>query len=307
MDLPAKKLDNPPPWDQIEAVMTAPVPSFFLYGEPPRAAEAGFLHLEPLDARSRPSDWAIRRHRHQDLNHVFLMTGGGGVIRTSSDDIPFQAPCLLFIPAGMIHGFAYLQESAGQVLTIASQFLEVRAACQEPAERLFDAPHVVACGVEAEALQRVFGELGRELAWKAPGHQAAVEGWILQAFVIALRRLHSAQASEQGGAGREAALVARYREQVELRYREHWPLKRYAQSLGVSLSHLHQVCRAVADTTPLAILQDRVLLEAKRGLHYSDMAIGDLAYNLGFDDAAYFSRFFTKNAGVSPRKFRQAR
>ncbi len=37
------------------------------------------------------------------------------------------------------------------------------------------------------------------------------------------------------------------------------------------------------------------------------MAIGDLAYNLGFDDAAYFSRFFTKNAGVSPRKFRQAR
>ncbi len=48
-------------------------------------------------------------------------------------------------------------------------------------------------------------------------------------------------------------------------------------------------------------------LEAKRALLYSNMTIAEVAYHLGFEDPAYFSRFFAKVVGRSPRAFRVAR
>ena len=282
--------------------MRIEAPSFFLYGEAPRAAAVGFLHLEPLSVRSRPSGWSIRLHRHADLNHLFLLTSGGGRIGTETGEISFVAPCLLLIPAGATHGFAFRQESTGQVLTIATSFLEARPACAEVRSALFERICTLACDGMASPLQQALAELARELAWTAPGHDAAVEACVLQTLVLALR----ARAAEQGGSGREAALLARFREQVELRFRDHRPLGIYARELGVSVSRLYQACRSEAGLTPLGLVQARLLLEAKRALLYSDMAIAEVAMSLGYSDPAYFSRFFTKHIGVSARTFREA-
>jgi AraC family transcriptional activator of pobA len=56
--------------------------------------------------------------------------------------------------------------------------------------------------------------------------------------------------------------------------------------------------------SPLKILRRRLMLEAKRLLLYSNMTISEVAYFLGFDDPAYFSRVFRQDEGVSPRGFR---
>jgi AraC family transcriptional activator of pobA len=52
------------------------------------------------------------------------------------------------------------------------------------------------------------------------------------------------------------------------------------------------------------LVQDRAILEAKRALLYSNMTVAEVGYYLGFDDPAYFSRFFAKAEGLSPRGFR---
>jgi AraC family transcriptional regulator, transcriptional activator of pobA len=288
------------------ATAVGETPAFFLYGEPPRAAAAGFLHLETLDVRTRPSGWTIPMHRHADLNHVFLLTAGAGAILTGEREIGFAAPSLLLIPAGAPHGFTYRRESTGYVLTVASGFIERRPAAGEVLDGLFSAPHPLGCGEAVGPLQAAYATLARELAWQAPGHDAAVEAAVLQIFVLALRLQHQARAAERGGVGRDAALLARFREQVELRFREHPPLETYAETLGVSLSRLHQACRRVGGVTPLGVVQERLLLEAKRSLLYSDMGVAALALDLGFSDPAYFSRFFAKQAGVSARAFRRS-
>ena len=53
------------------------------------------------------------------------------------------------------------------------------------------------------------------------------------------------------------------------------------------------------------MIQRRVVLEAKRALLYSNMTVTEAAYYLGFSDPAYFSRFFAKATGKSPRAFRR--
>jgi AraC family transcriptional activator of pobA len=98
--------------------------------------------------------------------------------------------------------------------------------------------------------------------------------------------------------------VARFRELVEAGYRTNRTLGAYASDLGVSVWTLGAACRGVASASPLGLVQDRKMLEARRALLYSNMTVAEIAYYLGFDDPAYFTRVFTKHAGSSPRAFR---
>ncbi|MBJ7445889.1 MAG: AraC family transcriptional regulator, partial [Sphingobium sp.] len=59
--------------------------------------------------------------------------------------------------------------------------------------------------------------------------------------------------------------------------------------------------------SPAQMLDDRALLEARRLLLYSQMSVADIAYAIGFEDPAYFSRFFARHIGQPPRVWRAAR
>lgn len=279
------------------------IPSFFLFGEPPRAAEGKFLHLEALDDRSRPNDWNIRPHAHADLNHVFHITQGGGRMSADGKAVEFVAPCLLIAPARVVHGFVFEAETTGSVLTIADSYLRELVGRESAFEAVFSQAVALALGPEhttAESLER----LARELAWAAPGHGAAVEAHLLAILVDVLRLRTRVDAFDSARPNPHAVLVARFRELVEGGFRSSRALDAYAADLGVSVWTLGAACRSVASVSPLSLVQDRKMLEARRALLYSNMTVAEIAYHLGFDDPAYFTRVFTKHAGISPRGFR---
>ena len=99
-------------------------------------------------------------------------------------------------------------------------------------------------------------------------------------------------------------LVARFRRLVELRYREHAGLAAYTADLGVSEARLRRACLSVAGQSPAELVHLRLLVEAERQLRYTSMSIAQIAYHLGYQDPAYFSRFFATRMGLSPRAFR---
>jgi AraC-like DNA-binding protein len=53
------------------------------------------------------------------------------------------------------------------------------------------------------------------------------------------------------------------------------------------------------------MIQERIVMEAKRLLFHSDLSVKEIGYSLGFEDAAYFNRAFKKKAGTTPLEFRQ--
>ncbi|WP_313807196.1 helix-turn-helix domain-containing protein, partial [Sphingobium sp.] len=135
--------------------------------------------------------------------------------------------------------------------------------------------------------------------------RAAVEAALLSVMVLALR--HGALAPQShGGSARQAALVARLRERIEQRFRQREPVGDHARALGVSLTALRQACAQVAGTSPAAMLDERALLEARRLLLYSNLSVTEVAYAVGFEDPAYFSRFFSRHVGQPPRGYRTA-
>lgn len=279
------------------------VPSFFLFGEPLRTVEGKFIHLEELDDRTRPNNWNIRAHAHADLNHIFHISAGGGVMHVDDETIAFAAPCLLLVPSGRVHGFAYEVETVGSVLTIADSYLRDLTAREPAFASLFRAPRQTPLDARSRIASSL-AELSRELVWTAPGGAAAAEAHLLTILVEALRRQVQDEAASPAVQGGHVTLVARFRELVEAHYREGLPMEAYARKLGVALPRLRAACMRVAGASPLRLVQDRLMLEAKRALLYSNMTIAEVGYHLGFEDPAYFSRFFAKAEGRSPKRYR---
>lgn len=79
----------------------------------------------------------------------------------------------------------------------------------------------------------------------------------------------------------------------------------YAEKYGISLNHFSKKIKAIYGKSPKTLIQERLILESKKQLHLTYKNINEIALFLGFQDEFYFSRFFKKHVGVSPKIFRQ--
>ncbi len=123
-------------------------------------------------------------------------------------------------------------------------------------------------------------------------------------------RLAQARAQGEEALGerghRHQALFTRFLLLVEQHFLEHWPLERYASRLGLSTQRLNRLARAESGRSALELVHERLTREACRRLVYIAAPAANLAAELGFDDPAYFSRFFKRRTGLSPQRYRQA-
>ncbi|MCT4700067.1 helix-turn-helix domain-containing protein [Tenacibaculum haliotis] len=92
---------------------------------------------------------------------------------------------------------------------------------------------------------------------------------------------------------------------VEQNFKKLHSVTDYANRLGISPKSLTKHFQKTKTDTPSDFIKNRIIIEAKRQLLYSTEAIKNIAFDLGFNDPAYFSRFFTKATGQSPKQFQQ--
>jgi AraC family transcriptional regulator, transcriptional activator of pobA len=82
-------------------------------------------------------------------------------------------------------------------------------------------------------------------------------------------------------------------------------IEAYAEELHISQGHLVRVCQTIAGKNPKDIVTDYFIREAQMDLTNVDKTIAQVAYDLSFDDPAYFARLFKKKMGHSPKAFRE--
>ena len=283
----------------------AAVPDYALYGESGEPALPGLLHAESIPARSRLHDWNIRPHRHAALLQVLHVRAGGGEAWLDGVAHRLAPPCAIVVPPGRPHGFSFRADVDGVVLTGAAGPL--RAALRLP-DAVWDAlaePRVMPLDAGTSAVGLLLDAAAEELAAERPWRDETV-GATLALALIGLARL--APARPQGPdapAGRRArGHVLRYRELLERHYREHRPVGHYAARLGLTAAQLNRTCRAVLGRSALQVAHDRLMREAERELVYTGLDVKAIALALGFSDAAYFTRFFSRRAGLSPTAYR---
>lgn len=98
--------------------------------------------------------------------------------------------------------------------------------------------------------------------------------------------------------------VRQFRESLERNFRKQHAIAFYANQLQLSAKRLSQLSKEHMGKAPTEVIADRLMLEAKRELYLTSHPIKRIGRELGFQDEFYFSRFFKKNAGVSPAAYR---
>lgn len=285
------------------------LPAFALYGEEGVPA-AELLHIEPIQSRSRRYDWEIEAHVHQGLHQVIWLHRGPVQAMLDETRVTAMGPAIIVIPPGVAHAFRFSPASDGHVLTVNAAMLaegdapEVGAALQA----LFATPRTLApdaASPDVGRLQHLFEALQAE-SDAADSAASPVPRWLARSVIWRLARLNEHEvmtAAQRGGTGRRS-LFTRWVVLMEAHYLEHWPVSRYAERLGLTPERLNRMVRAETGLNAQALLHARLVREACRRLVHVAAPVSRLGYELGFEDPAYFCRFFKRHTGFGPRDYR---
>lgn len=285
------------------------IPAFALYGEV-SGAQADMLHVEAIQTRSRLYRWEIDAHTHQGLHQILWIVSGPAEIALDETRERRKGPVAVVIPPGVVHAFRFSRETDGHVFTFNPRAMiegDVPAT-GEALRHLFATPRILDFEPGAAATRRI-ASLFEDLADEFSASDSAgspVPLWLGRSLVWRLARESARQSNEARHGGSRAALFTRLIVLIEAHHREHWPVSRYAHELGVTSERLNRLTRAETGQSALDLVHARLTREACRRLTYVAAPISKLAFELGFDDPAYFCRFFKRHTGFNPRDYRRS-
>jgi len=150
-------------------------------------------------------------------------------------------------------------------------------------------------------MQQMMHEYLQEQGWQKSMLQS-----YLNIFLVQLSRLYARQFPSGPTVTNGRLLVKRMKALLETEYARLHQVNDYAQLLNVSPGHLNDTLKDHTGKTAIALIHERLLLEAKRALFHADLSVKEIGSQLGFEDAAYFNRFFKRMAGETPLQFRGA-
>lgn len=174
---------------------------------------------------------------------------------------------------------------------------------------LFNNVHrATAISVKAEEqgqFQGLIDQMIAELKSKGSAHKDMLETYLRLFLIQALRLIETQESVVSSTTHQQNQLAQDFIALVEKHFREEHTVTGYAEKLFVAPKSLAKRLHALEYPTPLQIIRDRLMLEAKRQLKFTNKTVREIAFELGFEDPAYFSRLFSKHSKVSPVKYRQ--
>lgn len=307
MDKPSSMLDDPNMRSRTAPGLAGEAPNYALYGEAVDFFTSDFVHCEELAARSTLYGWRIGLHRHPSLFQILHIAAGEGTCLLAGAEVPITPPMLVTVPAGTVHGFAFSPDIKGRVITIIAERVDrLIEASQSLAASILTARAVSLAPEEAAEAAHGADAIGRECLGGALGRLTAIEAQLALLIVVFARAL-ARTAGTFEAAPRFARHAAALRAAIERDFRTEHALAHYARALAVSPTHLNRIARAAYGTSALALLHRRIVNEAMRDLTFTAQPVKSIAYGLGFEDPAYFTRLFTRHVGRSPIAFRRSR
>lgn len=247
-------------------------------------------------------------HRH-NYYHLLWMTRANGTHMLDFAHFDVRDYSVFFLSPGQVHAWTSSVKPYGFVLNFSTDFFaRMFPRADDVAKFPFFHPTrgnsaLYLTQDQHDAMLPLLDEMEREGRDRQPGFRDVVQSCLL-ILLTRLRRL-CPDTEEAGGVGPQQALTRRFMMLVETHYLRFDTIGEYAQALCVSERQLNDAVKRTVGRTASQVVQERVLLEAKRWLSNTEMGIGEIAFRLNIEDPAYFARFFKKQTGLTPGDFRR--
>lgn len=252
------------------------------------------------------------RHRHGYFEIIWIKSGTG-VHQVDMQEFAYSGPAVFVLSPGQIHRIIEQSPTEGDVIKFqAAVFPSEKEFKQYVLDTcLFD--NISACPVltvppaSAAEIAGIFAALTAE--YSEPVHDSGeVISSYLKILITRLNRIKRTGVDEHLIVNNpQYDLFRRFKVAVEQQYKKLHGVQEYADLLEVPARNLNAVSRKYADKSAGAIIQERLLLEARRSLYHDTLTIKEICYDLGFEDPGYFTRFFKKHTGIAPQLYKQHR
>lgn len=272
------------------------------------------IHYEALGNLAKFFGRTMRMHRHDRYYQVHYVKTGSAHVCLGEEQYQVEAPLFFITPPAIPHAFITEEESDGHVLTIRQQFIwSLLDELPELKVNVKRMPICVSIKTLPLELQQEATHLGylldylREEVYESKIGLSIAQQSLVRLIFISLFRLadHAKQPNTQPIYHQSLNLFRAFNELVEVSYKEHCALKYYAKKMAITEAKLNEVCRQIANISPKQIIVDRLMQEAKYLLLFSASSVRDIGYQLGFDDPAYFTRFFSRESKMTPKNYRK--
>lgn len=260
----------------------------------PESAQMRLIAIPRLATLGR---WRVEAMRSLPEACFLVFTKGMGRITVAGVTRGYSTGNAVFIPAGVMHGFEVGPNVMGSALFFGRD-CTLALPAQPQHLRLREAS-------AQNELSMIIDMIQREIDSTSAANDRAAQ-YCAGLLSVWLERQVLRAAPEALRPDAAQRLVERYADVIERQFRTGAGVADLAAELGVTATHLTRCCRAASGRTAIELLQDRRLYEARQLLSDTAMPVGQIGAALGFTSAAYFTRAFQNQTGVSPSAFRRA-
>ena len=253
-------------------------------------------------------------HLH-DFYSIFWIESGEAIHATEFVEYSLKADTILFVPPGLKHRM-YLDKTVGGIYILFNEdFIRYNRKNHVPLTdyRLFNNP-------EFKSLIKVFPEKRDKLKkitefifdefLNTDDYSEDIVLNLLHLFLLESRRIFDQQndleVPEEPDSTPDVTII-RFKQLIEENYTIRKNVSPYAEMLNMNASCLNELTKRITGITAGELIRNRVIDETKKLLYSSNLSGKEIAFQLGFDDPAYFSRFFKKYTGTTLKAFREIR
>ncbi|WP_430817759.1 helix-turn-helix domain-containing protein [Carboxylicivirga sp. RSCT41] len=282
-------------------VQQLPVRSFKSSG--PQASKFEIEKLSPLSTKERV---VVEPHRH-DYYHVQYIHSGSGIHTIDFKQFDIKANSLFFISPGQVHSMDLSHDTEGFIITFDSEFYTLHHDKQRLINfpffySLYNEPSIYPTNTSAK-VHEIAGQLYEEYTGNGKFKEDMLRAHLEILLITASRMYEPKPANPM-----PHHLVYQLRKLellIDKHFKDYKLLDDYASMMHLSSKHLNSICKKGLNKTLTKLVHERLLLEAKRLLLFTDNTINEIALELGFTDKSYFMRFFKKHTKMTADAFRQ--
>jgi AraC-like DNA-binding protein len=243
-------------------------------------------------------------HRH-DFFFVLALANGMGNHEIDFVKYRIKNNCIFIMRPGQVHALTVKAGSTGFLMEFSKSFYHLHS--RGESEVLRKATNTTLCHAKKgafEKLQLILSYIIREYKEQMEGYEAVIKANLDIFFIELLRQRQKDKDFNRKGGVYEQERLEQFLDILELNITRHKQVSHYADQLNISAYQLNAITRTCVGKTASQIINDYLVLEAKRYLLVTSDQVNQIAYHLGYEDPSYFIRFFKKHTGHSPDVFR---
>ncbi len=248
-------------------------------------------------------------HKHKYYEMCFF-TGGGGEHEIDFITHSIKPPSIHFLRPGQVHLIRRGEAYKGYLVIFSEEFFNLRFQNMEIipgyplVSQLENGPILNLSEEQYLQFHQLIINIENEIGDNAPDVEEIIIAY-LKIFFLKLRQNFIKLVSiENEAAGQNRKIVYEFNQLVDKYYNQIHHVKDFAELMGESPVQLNRAIKEVTGKTASEIIIERLILEAKRLLIYSDLSNKEVAYKLNYEDPSYFARIFRKKTGCTPSGFR---